>query len=183
MRGKAQGATAAMLKFAELVASGMSQYEAYRTAYPNSGKAKRETIDQKASKLVRHKKVAPLIAQVREQIRVNMADAATYTREKALAELHSAFEMAGRLGKPNAMVQAAIGKSRVAGLLVDEPMQPITPLSSRTEDELRAKAFELGMRLGVEIGEKNGRVVATQSKAKREPVPAAIVSTAIRLTP
>jgi hypothetical protein len=182
MRGKAQGATAAMLKFAELVASGMSQYEAYRVAYPGN-KGNRDTIDKAAQRLAKHKKVAPVIVEVKARIEARMADAATYTREKALAELHSAFEMAGRLGKPNAMVQAAIGKSRVAGLLVDEPMQPITPLSSRTEDELRAKAFELGMRLGVEIGEKNGRVVATQPKAKREPVPATVVSTAIRLTP
>ena len=54
-------------KFAQCLASGMSQRNAYRAAFPNSKRWKDETVDSKASVLAKQEKVLERLRELAEQ--------------------------------------------------------------------------------------------------------------------
>lgn len=86
--------TPAQESFAQLVASGKSQSEAYRTAYPKSAKWKPETLWNRASGLMREDEV---LARV-EQIKAELAEKGLWSREqsaKALIDIVNAGERDG----------------------------------------------------------------------------------------
>lgn len=54
-------------KFAQSIASGMSQRRSYRAAFPNSEKWKDETVDVKASELMKNGKVLVRVKEIGEK--------------------------------------------------------------------------------------------------------------------
>lgn len=86
-----KGLTSQQEKFAEGVANGKSQAEAYRAAYPKSQKWKPETLWSKASEMMSHRKVSERVAEIRAEL----AKKSLWTREqsvKVLAEIAMAAE-------------------------------------------------------------------------------------------
>ena len=75
--------TPAQESFAQFVASGKNQSEAYRLAYPKSQSWKDSTVWSRASGLMRDSKV---LARV-EQIRAELADRGLWTREQSVKVL------------------------------------------------------------------------------------------------
>lgn len=73
-------------KFAQCVADGMTQADAYRVAYDCAGDAKPETIQKRASELMADGEVSGRVQQLRDQL----AELALWTRRdsiKMLAEV------------------------------------------------------------------------------------------------
>ena len=82
-------------KFAQCVADGMTQADAYRTAYDVSPESKPETIWARASELMADSKVSGRVAQ----IRATLAEKALWTREMSVKALVESYKV-GR-GKNN----------------------------------------------------------------------------------
>jgi hypothetical protein len=70
-------------KFAQGVASGLSQSDAYRAAYPKSVGWKADSVHQAASKLIADTKVSPRVAELRDAL----ASKQLWTREQSVAVL------------------------------------------------------------------------------------------------
>lgn len=85
-------------KFCQCIADGMTQADAYRTAY-NAEKMQAKTIHEKASALMADGKVAARVAELRGAL----AKKALWTREKSVAGLVKAFQVAEDAGNAAAM--------------------------------------------------------------------------------
>lgn len=101
-------------KFAQGVAGGLSQAEAYRQAYPSSAKWKDATVWNKASALMRRDEVLARVAELQAE----HAKRHEITVDSLLDELEEARTVA--LGAINpqssAAVAATMGKARLLGL-------------------------------------------------------------------
>lgn len=118
--------TASQEAFARGVASGLSQAEAYRRAYPKSQKWKAEAVHQQASRLSGLPQVSSRIAALQAQA----ADVAVLDRAKVLAEVaklaHSDIagimftegEKAGTVKLPHELDPAT--RAAVASFKIDE---------------------------------------------------------------
>jgi len=84
-------------KFAQCIADGMSQADAYRTAF-DAGNMKAETIYSKASVLMADGKVTARVSELRERL----TSKALWTREKSVQALEKVLEE----GPPAAQVSA-----------------------------------------------------------------------------
>jgi phage terminase small subunit len=73
------GLTAPQEVFAQLVASGRSQAEAYRTAYPAAKKWKPESVYPEASKLMADPKVSTRVAVLRTEVQLRVIEEAAVT--------------------------------------------------------------------------------------------------------
>jgi hypothetical protein len=76
-------------KFAQCVADGMSQADAYRAAF-DAGKMKPETIHKRASELMGNGAVTGRVAELREAL----AAKALWTREDSVRALETAMRIA-----------------------------------------------------------------------------------------
>ncbi len=79
--------------FAQSVASGMTQADAYRTAY-NAARMKAETIHVKACELMRDGKVAERV----ENLRTEVAKKALWSREQSIEALKGVVNSPDRAG-------------------------------------------------------------------------------------
>ena len=68
--------------FAQAVASGMTQADAYRSAY-NASAMKAETVQKRASELMRNGVIAGRVAELKDEL----AEKALWTREQSVAVL------------------------------------------------------------------------------------------------
>lgn len=75
--------TSAQEAFAQLVAAGKSQSEAYRTAYPKAAAWKPETVWKRSSELMQNGEVLGRV----EQIRAELADRGLWSREQSARAL------------------------------------------------------------------------------------------------
>lgn len=75
-------------KFAQCVADGMSQAEAYRTAYPRSLAWNQATVHQAASRLMANGKVSARVAELRAEV----AKKHLWTREMSVKALVGAYK-------------------------------------------------------------------------------------------
>lgn len=91
--------TAKQEAFAQAVASGLNQSDAYRSAY-NAGKMKAETVQKRASELAADGEVAGRVASLREAI----ASKGLWTREKSVQALAAIAD--GGEAKANEIVAA-----------------------------------------------------------------------------
>ena len=99
-------------RFAQELAKGKSQSEAYRLAgYTAAGNA----AEVNASRLIRNAKVAQRVAELQSRaaakVEVTVADIAR--------QLDEDREEAKKLGQAGAMVSASLGKAKVLGLIID----------------------------------------------------------------
>lgn len=79
--------TAQQERFAQAIADGMTQADAYRTAY-KAGTSKPETVWKRASELMENGAVAGRVAELRKAL----ADKALWTREKSVQALSAIAE-------------------------------------------------------------------------------------------
>jgi phage terminase small subunit len=93
--------TAQQEKFCQAIADGMTQADAYRTAY-KAGNMKDEVIYVKASELAKDGKVAVRVSELKSVL----ADAALWTRQDSVKTLKQIAEALGSDSKPNEVVAA-----------------------------------------------------------------------------
>ena len=79
-------------KFAQCLASGMSQRNAYRVAFPNSNRWKDETVDSKASVLAKNDKVLERLRELAEQSTTEAVMNATQRKEWLTSIIRSESE-------------------------------------------------------------------------------------------
>ena len=79
--------TAKQEAFAQAIAGGMNQSDAYRSAY-SAGKMKPETVQQTASRLMADRKVSARVKELREEL----ANKSLWTREQSIAVLASVVD-------------------------------------------------------------------------------------------
>lgn len=87
--------------FAQGVASGLNQTEAYRSAY-NTSRMKDSTVWSRASELAAHRKVAARIAQLKAEL----ASKQLWTREMSVKALMQAYKVAQDNKQASAMTLA-----------------------------------------------------------------------------
>lgn len=101
--------------FAQAVASGLNQSDAYRTAYRVKNTTKPETVNQAASRLMADSKVAARVAELRAPV----AKAAQMTLESHLQRLRELSEKAEESGQMSAAITAEVARGKASGLYVE----------------------------------------------------------------
>lgn len=97
--------------FAQAVAAGKSQAEAYRVAYPRSVQWKPESVWSKASVMMADVRVASRVADLKFQA----AERNQITVDDLIRELEEARMLAVREGQTSAAVSATMGKAKLLG--------------------------------------------------------------------
>lgn len=161
-------------RFAELVAAGVDQTNAYRQAFPGS-KAKPETLWVKACQLAKQPHVATAITDLVNKAREKAAALIAYDLQDAVREAHEAYELAKKQGRPTAMYGAVYLKAKLLGLLAEDRKNDRTPLSELTDDQLaqqvRDAAAGAAQSPQVQAALREALGVIAQAK-KAEPAPA-----------
>ena len=101
--------------FANAVASGMTQADAYRAAY-NAGKMKPATIQRNASALMSNSKIATRVSDLRKPI----AEKAQITLESHLKDLEKLRDSAKEARQFSAAISAEIARGKASGVAVDK---------------------------------------------------------------
>ena len=132
-RGKKENAlTPKQEKFAQLVASGVNQSDAYREAYNTSGKA--SGVHVNSAKLVADTKISLRIAELRQPAVKKVG----LTVETLLSELEQAQALARDTDNANGMTQAIMAKAKLADLLPSEKKELHHHDATRLEERLQA---------------------------------------------
>jgi hypothetical protein len=105
--------------FANAVAGGMTQADAYRHAF-NAGKTTDKSVHELASRLMADIKVASRVAELRKPI----AEKAQMTLESHLEDLQSLRDMAVKGKQYSAAISAEVSRGRAAGLYVERIQGP-----------------------------------------------------------
>lgn len=138
--------TAKQEAFCLAVISGMSQSDAYRSAYDVRRMTAR-TIQKRASELVANGDVSGRITGLRVQV----VQKVQYGIEQAMAEAREAFEVAKEKGNGGAMVAATQLRAKLNGLLIERREVRTGNLDEvpdgKLDEIIAAKAREVGMPL------------------------------------
>ena len=102
-------------KFAQGVAKGLTQADAYKDAY-DCENMKAETITNNAYKLMQNNDIATRIEKLKERA-LKRYD---LTIDDIIHELEEAREMGKLNSQPSAMVSASMGKAKLLGLITDK---------------------------------------------------------------
>jgi hypothetical protein len=102
-------------KFAQAVASGMNQSDAYRESYNVRKTTKIESINNSAYKLM----IDPDIKARVEELRAPIVKAAQLTLEAHLNDLKGLRNMATKAEQYSAAISAEVARGKAAGLYVD----------------------------------------------------------------
>lgn len=103
-------------KFAQCVASGMTQSDAYREAYDVKPTTKATSVNVSASQLMSD----PNISQRVEELRKPIVKAAQITLESHLNDLKGLRNMATKAEQYSAAISAEIARAKAAGLYTDK---------------------------------------------------------------
>lgn len=107
--------------FAQAVASGKNQSDAYRAAYA-AGKMKASSINVNASKLMADAKVAQRVAE----LRAPAAEKAKITLESHLADLMALRNLAVKQKQISAAIAAEVARGKAAGVHVEKSESLVT---------------------------------------------------------
>lgn len=110
-------------KFAQLVAEGKNQSDAYRGAY-KAGKMLAKTITEKASVLMAQGNVSARVAELRSKAQVKTV----ITLESHLAELERLRDLALENGKFEAAINAEVHRGKAKGLYVSKTEDVTDPM-------------------------------------------------------
>jgi hypothetical protein len=102
--------------FAQAVASGMSQSDAYRAAYKVRESTKPETVNQQASRIMADRKVAARVDELRKPV----VEAAQITLASHLARLRALSEAAEGSAQYSAAITAEIARGKASGLYIEK---------------------------------------------------------------
>lgn len=116
------GITPKQEAFAQAVASGKSQSDAYRAAYKVGAKTKPETVNQAASRIMADSNVAARVAELRKPI----AEKAQMTLESHLRDLMMLRNMAVKEKQIGAAITAEIARGKAAGVHVERSESLVT---------------------------------------------------------
>lgn len=108
--------------FAQAVVSGMSQTEAYRSAYKVRPNTKPESVNVAASKLMSDAKVTQRVAE----LRLPVAQKAQITLESHLEDLMTLRDKAANENQYSAAISAEIARGKAAGVHVEKSEQLVT---------------------------------------------------------
>ncbi len=108
--------------FAQAVASGKSQSDAYRAAYKVGANTKPETVNQAASRIMADSNVAARVAELRKPI----AEKAQMTLESHLRDLMMLRNMAVKEKQIGAAITAEIARGKAAGVHVERSESLVT---------------------------------------------------------
>jgi uncharacterized small protein (DUF1192 family) len=108
--------TAKQEAFAQAVARGLTQADAYREAFNVSAETKPETVYKRASELMSRGEIAGRI----EALRAPVAKKAQITLEKHLEDLMVLRNAAVKDKKWAAAIQAEIARGKAAGIYVEK---------------------------------------------------------------
>lgn len=125
--------TAKQEAFAQAIASGMNQSNAYRAAY-NAGTMSAATINVKASQVMANGKVSVRVAELRKPV----IDALQYGIKEAMAEAEEALQVCRAKENGGAMVSAITLRSKLMGLLVEKKEIRSGPLDGMPAQEAAA---------------------------------------------
>jgi len=133
-------------KFAQCVADGMSQADAYRTAYDCKPTTKPESIQDSAYKVMAN----PEVYQRVEELRAQLAEKSLWSRADSvniLAEIaqdlgNKAGERVSAIKELNAM--HGWNKQVIDHQSSDGSMSPVKPAKDLTDEELAAELEKLG---------------------------------------
>ena len=129
-------------RFAQAVASGKSQAEAYRLAF-DASRSTAKSVQESASRLMADVKVSSRV----EVLRKAAAEAVGITLESHLRDLLALRNLAAKEKQFSAAISAEIARGKAAGVVVTRvqhegpnggPIQVQRPLSDLTIDEIRA---------------------------------------------
>jgi phage terminase small subunit len=101
--------------FAQSVASGKTQSDAYRTAY-GAGKTKAASVQQSASRVMANVKVSSRVAELREPA----VKKAQMTLESHLDDLKGLRNMAVKKEQFSAAIAAEVARGKASGLYVEK---------------------------------------------------------------
>lgn len=141
-----QGLTPKQEKFAQGIAQGLSQADAYRAAFDSSNSTDK-TIHEGASRLARNGKVAARVAVLTSQAAARAADAPgkamRYELEDAMREIDEALATAKKNDNPTAMARCVELKAKLNGLMVEDRKNQRRPLEELTDAQLEARIERL----------------------------------------
>lgn len=109
-------------KFAQCVASGMNQSDAYREAYNAKPTTKIETINNNAYKLMQNNEIVARVDELRKPI----IKAAQLTLEAHLNDLKGLRNMATKAEQYSAAISAEVARGKAAGLYTEKVDATIT---------------------------------------------------------
>ena len=136
--------TAKQEAFCQAIVSGMTQSDAYRTAY-SAEKMKATSVNVNASKLMADTNIAQRVEILREPV----VQKVRYGLEQAMAEAEEAFMVARGKENGGAMVAAVTLRAKLHGLLVERKEIKVSQLSEMPTDQLdkfiSQKAKEAGI--------------------------------------
>lgn len=119
-------------KFAQCVASGMNQSDAYRAAF-NADRMKANSINVNASKMMADAKVALRVAE----LRVPIVERVGITLESHLADLQDLRDRARDAEQYSAAIAAEVARGKASGVHIERTASTVTV---ETEDESNAEA-------------------------------------------
>lgn len=102
--------------FAQAVASGMSQSDAYRNAYKVRETTKPDSVNQKASRLMAEVKVRARV----EELRKPVVEAAQITLASHLERLRALSRAAEEGGQYSAAISAEVARGKASGLYIEK---------------------------------------------------------------
>lgn len=114
--------TPKQIKFAQSIVSGMSQADAYRTAYPN--KMSDKTIVEAASRQMADSNVLAMI----EKLRAPVIKRAQITLENHLNDLQSLRNMATEEKQYSAAISAEVARGKASGLYIEKIDATVGPI-------------------------------------------------------
>lgn len=141
------GLTPKREKFAQAVASGKSQAEAYRAAF-NVAKSTPKSVQELASRLMADVKVRSRV----EELRAPIAEKAQITLESHLRDLLALRNLAAKEKQMSAAIAAEVARGKAAGVVIDRASLELmgkgggpiavgaVDLSRATPEQLRALA-------------------------------------------
>jgi phage terminase small subunit len=119
-------------KFAQLVASGVNQSDAYREAY-DASKMQANSIHVNSAKMVADTKIALRIAELRQPA----VEQVGLTVEKLIHELEEAQALAKETDQPNAMTQAIMAKAKLSDLIPAAKSENLNVNVTQLEERLK----------------------------------------------
>lgn len=132
-------------RFAQGVAAGKSQSDAYREAYPRSLAWKPEVLHSKASVLAADGRVQARV----ESLRAEITKEIVYDMAAAFVELEEAIGVAKSQGQAGAYVSAVQLKARMAGLLIERKEVKVDLLSGLSPTALKQLEVTLSLMVTV----------------------------------
>lgn len=120
--GEVMSLTPQQEAFAQAVASGLSQSDAYRKAYKVKPTTKLETSQANASRLMADSKVSARVAELRAPV----AAKAQITLEGHLDDLKTLRDAALKAEQYSAAISAEVARGKAAGVHVEKSEQTVT---------------------------------------------------------